>query len=116
MRIETNHLALQLQKLGIAIHYDVAIDPDKPKKMLRHVVEQFRRQNYPDRYPAFDGVKNLYSSSMLPFGTSISGEVDIMIDDRQKTYKVDINFAARVDLSVLNEYFGVSRTIIYLNY
>ncbi|KAF5277711.1 hypothetical protein FQR65_LT03691 [Abscondita terminalis] len=103
--IETNHLALQFKNLGIAFHYDVSIDPDKPKKLMRTVMEQFRRQYYPNRYPAFDGVKNLYSSSMLPFGQEISGEVTIQEDDRDKVYKVKMKIASQIDLNVLSQYF-----------
>lgn len=104
--IETNHLALILKHLKPAIHYDVAIEPDKPKKFLRLVMEQFRKEYYPQRYPAFDGVKNLYSSSHLPFGHEISGDVTIAVDDRDKVYNVKIKYAAEVDLQCLAEYFG----------
>ncbi|KAF5277709.1 hypothetical protein FQR65_LT03689 [Abscondita terminalis] len=103
--IETNHLALQFKNLGVAIHYDVAIDPDKPKKLMRTVMEQFRRQYYPNRYPAYDGTKNLYSSSRLPFGEIITGEVTVQEDDRDKVYKITVKFAAEVDLKVLSQYF-----------
>ncbi|KAK4880334.1 hypothetical protein RN001_008480 [Aquatica leii] len=103
--IETNHLALQFKKLGIAYHYDVSIDPDKPKKLFRPAMEHFRRKFYPNRFPAFDGVKNLYSSSLLPFGEEISEEVIVREDDRDKTFKIKIKIAAEVDLTVLSKYF-----------
>jgi hypothetical protein len=38
-------------------------------------MEEFRLKNYPGRFPAFDGKKNLYSSGELPFG----GEVSLVI-------------------------------------
>ncbi|XP_031339668.1 protein argonaute-2-like isoform X1 [Photinus pyralis] len=104
--IETNHLALILKHLKPAIHYDVAIEPDKPKKSMRAVMEQFRRDNYPNRYPAFDGVKNLYSSSPLPFGHEIAADVTINVDEQAKIYKVKVKFAAEVDLQCLADYFG----------
>lgn len=97
-------------KLEKALHYDVAIDPDKPKKELRRVMEEFRRKHYPNRYPAFDGAKNLYSSSLLPFGEKFTDEnIIINIDGRDKTYKVTVKFATYVDLSSLRSYFS-SRT------
>ncbi|KAJ8880835.1 hypothetical protein PR048_017306 [Dryococelus australis] len=106
--VETNHLALDLSRVRnerIA-HYDVAIDPDKPKRLIRFVMEQFRIENYPDRYPAFDGKKNLYSSGYLPFQFNISNTVNVQ-DDESKTpkeFKVTINFANMVHLEQLKNY------------
>ncbi|KAF5303929.1 hypothetical protein FQA39_LY01714 [Lamprigera yunnana] len=105
--IETNHLALML-KATKAVHYDVSLDPNKPKKFLKIAMEQFRRKYYPERYPAFDNVKNLYSSSLLPFGEEITGEVTVPDEDRQKTYKIKIKFANYVDLSSLAKYIGAT--------
>lgn len=105
--IQTNHFALELGKLERAIHYDVAIEPDTPKKELRRVMEAFRLKHYPKRYPAFDGAKNLYSSSELPFGDQLRDEnIVITVDDRDKTYKVTVKFATYVDLSSLRTYFS----------
>lgn len=109
--IETNHFALQLGKLKTAVHYDVAIDPNLPKNSLRRVMEEFRRKHYPQRYPAFDGAKNLYSSTELPFGDQLQDNaVVINLNDRDKTYKVTVKFANYVDLSSLQTYF-MSRTM-----
>ncbi|KAF5281182.1 hypothetical protein FQA39_LY17853 [Lamprigera yunnana] len=105
--IETNHLPLIL-KITKAIHYDVSLDPSKPKKLLKVAMEQFRRKYYPERYPAFDNVKNLYSSSLLPFGEEIIGEVTVSDEDCQKTYKIKIKFANYVDLSSLAKYIGAT--------
>lgn len=107
MRIETNHLALMLGNMQSAVHYDVALDPDRPKKLLSHVMEVFRLKHYPKRHPAFDGMKNLYSSTMLPFGEILSDEVEVLEDDRPKKYKVTLKFAARVDMTVLKKFFEV---------
>ncbi|KAF2893819.1 hypothetical protein ILUMI_12356 [Ignelater luminosus] len=103
--IETNHLALTIKKMDRIIHYDVVIEPDTPKKNLRAVMEEFRLRFYPDRYPAFDGSRNLYSSPELPFGQQITRTVEIRDDDRTKSYNVTIKFASLVDLSILNRYF-----------
>lgn len=110
--IETNHLRLALGKVETAIHYDVALEPDTPKKLLKVVMETFRRANYPNRYPAFDGNKNLYSASMLPFGEQITGEVEIMEDDRPRSYKVNVKFASRVDMTTLRKYFEVNNSTV----
>ncbi|KAK4880345.1 hypothetical protein RN001_008491 [Aquatica leii] len=113
--IETNHMALQFKKLGIAYHYDVAIDPGKPKKLFRPAMEEFRRTYYPNRFPGFDGAKNLYSSSLLPFGEEFSGEVAIPEDGRLKTFKIKIKIASEVDLTVLSQYFeAASRNNVHM--
>lgn len=105
--INVNYFSLQLGKLERAVHYDVTIDPDRPKKELRRVMEAFRMKHYPTRYPAFDGTKNLYSSSELPFGEQLRDEnVTIQVDERDKTYKVTVKFAAYVDLGSLRNYFS----------
>ncbi|KAJ8969357.1 hypothetical protein NQ317_016142 [Molorchus minor] len=86
--IEVNHLALNLGKLKTAIHYDVNLIPDIPKKYLRDVLERFRQIHYNNRYPAFDGRKNLYSSSPLPFGDYIEDEIVIREPDgREKNLR-----------------------------
>nr|AUM60042.1 argonaute 2 [Diabrotica virgifera virgifera] len=103
--VETNHLSLALGKLNTAYHYDVDLVPDTPKKFLRTVMELFRQQHYPKRYPAFDGRKNLYSTTMLPFGEQKEGEVTIHdSQNREKIYKVKVKFANSVDLSPLKDY------------
>lgn len=105
--IKTNHFALDLGRLERAVHYDVAIEPNLPKKALRSVIETFRLKHYPDRYPAFDGNKNLYSSRELPFGDQLCDEqVTIKLEDRDKVYKVTVKFATYVDLTSLRTYFA----------
>lgn len=57
-----------------AVHYDVEIDPDRPKFLMRQVFEALRKKHFPQRYPAFDGRKNLYSAGDLPFDDTVSIE------------------------------------------
>ncbi|KAG5862205.1 Protein argonaute-2, partial [Gonioctena quinquepunctata] len=103
--VETNHLQLKLGNLQSAIHYDVNLVPDTPKKFLRIVVDLFRQKHFPKRYPAFDGRKNLYSTNRLPFGDFISDEIVLQESDgREKKYKVEIKFANEVDLRPLQNY------------
>lgn len=49
IKVESNHLRLNLGNITIAYHYDVSIVPDVPKKMMRPVVEAFRRKHFPQR-------------------------------------------------------------------
>lgn len=108
IQVETNHLPLildNLEKLRMAVHYDVTIDPDRPKKMLRPAMEIFRKTYFPNRYPSFDGTKNLYAASALPFKNEIEGEVEIEEDEsRKKVFKIAIKFANFIDLSVIKTY------------
>ncbi|KAJ8955580.1 hypothetical protein NQ318_001410, partial [Aromia moschata] len=102
--VETNHIPLNLGKLRSAVHYDVKLVPDVPKKYLRTVVEQFRLKHFPKRYPAFDGRKNLYSPSPLPFNDAISDTIIIQENDgREKKFEVEIKFANNVDLTPLHD-------------
>ncbi|KAG8228778.1 Argonaute-2 [Ladona fulva] len=105
IEVETNHLPFSI-KVKEIIHYDVSIEPDKPKRLMRFVMEAFRQKFYRNRYPAFDGKKNLYSSGFLEFKESVSGEVTVRDDERQMDleFKVTIKFAARIDTTVLGTY------------
>lgn len=103
--IEVNHLAMQLNKLApVAYHYDVSIDPDKPKRMMRPVWEAFRRQYIQNDFPAFDNTKNAYSTKRLPMTT---GEVQVKEDEfsQPKTYKIIMKQVNEVNLRSLTEYF-----------
>nr|CAD7264340.1 unnamed protein product [Timema shepardi] len=108
--VETNHLFLDLSKVSKndIYHYDVAIDPDKPKRLMRMIMKTFKQAHYPNRYPAFDGRKNLYSSGPLPFpNDELSDSVDVFDDERnnmKKTYKVTVKFAHLINLATLKEY------------
>ncbi|KAL3282466.1 hypothetical protein HHI36_005650 [Cryptolaemus montrouzieri] len=105
IQIETNHIQLNLGELKIAYHYDVQINPDIPKKFLRDVMEEFRKRQFPQRYPAFDGRKNLYSPlELMKEGQELNDEISIPdgISGKVKIFKVCVKFANTVDLSPLH--------------
>ncbi|XP_077287385.1 protein argonaute-2-like isoform X2 [Arctopsyche grandis] len=108
--IETNHLAMTLSpKQNIAIHYDVAIDPDKPKKLMMPIFLKYVGKYFPGKHFAFDGMKNMYSPTTLNIPNQThSGMVEIFEDGRNKgtEYEVKIHFAAEVDLSRLFTYMA----------
>jgi len=58
-----------------AYHYNVVIDPEKPKFLLRPVIREFYKQKFPGRAPIFDGNKNCFSNGPLFADKTISGEV-----------------------------------------
>ncbi|KAE8746943.1 Argonaute-2 [Frankliniella occidentalis] len=113
IQLEVNHLLLQIRDPTVKIyHYDVAIDPDKPKRFMRLVMEEMQKKFYPRNFPGFDGKKNLYSKGPLPFNTEISEEVNVRDDERQdnkpKTFKVTIKLA-RNNIS-LQELFAYQKS------
>ncbi|XP_055692716.1 protein argonaute-2 [Lutzomyia longipalpis] len=90
----TNYVKLNLSKLvDVAYHYDVAMDPDRPKKLLQVVFEAFRLKHFPNNTIAYDRAKNAYT--IQPLNIPPNGFTDeITIDDpemsRKKTFKVSI--------------------------
>ncbi|XP_076381016.1 protein argonaute-2-like [Megalopta genalis] len=105
--VETNMLKIILDKLQThVVHYDVIIEPDKPKFLMRPVFEEYRKLHFPSRYPAFDGKKNAYSAKELPFGDiSEQDEVKVYDVERQqdRPFKVYLKRAAVIDLSWLKK-------------
>ncbi|GJQ76738.1 AGO2 [Trypoxylus dichotomus] len=101
-----NYFPLDTSNLDKAFHYDVAIDPDKPKRALYHVMEALRKKRYPGRNPAYDGSKNLYSSTPIVESGEISDTITIKVDNVAKEYKVTIKLAAQLDLTSLRTYMS----------
>lgn len=65
-QIETNYLQLVINKMAEnAYHYDVAIEPDRPKKLLPMVFLRFAEINLPNVSIAFDGKKNAYAAAPI---------------------------------------------------
>ncbi|XP_034237385.1 protein argonaute-2-like [Thrips palmi] len=96
--LEVNHLLLKMRDPNIKIfHYDVTIDPDKPKRFMRLVMQEMQKRFYPNSYPGFDGRKNLYSKGLLPFGNELHQEVTVPDEERSdkapKPFKVTIKLA-----------------------
>ncbi|CAH1128332.1 unnamed protein product [Ceutorhynchus assimilis] len=113
IKVESNHLQLNLGKLETAYHYDVTIEPELPRRMMRPVMDAFRRQYFPQRWPAFDGRKNLYTSSPLTDNLNDIFEHEITInedDGRPKKFQVVIKFANKVDLRPLKDFLNSPAT------
>ncbi|XP_076247195.1 argonaute 2 [Calliopsis andreniformis] len=104
--VETNMFRINLNTkfLKNVVHYDVVIDPDRPKFLMRPVFEEYRKLYFPSRHAAFDGKKNAYSASDLPFGAeSPQSEVKVFDKERQteRTFKMHMKKVANLDLSCL---------------
>ncbi|XP_076662245.1 argonaute 2 [Halictus rubicundus] len=103
--VETNMFKINFNHFEThVVHYDVVIDPDRPKFLMRPVFEAYKKMFFPNRHPAFDGRKNVYSAKYLPFGDeSPLEEVKVFDVERQqeRTFKVYLKKAAVLDLSWL---------------
>lgn len=106
-KIFVNYFPMDLDKLTEALQYDVAIEPDKPTNVLPIIMETFRKSKFPERYPAYDGSKSLYSSSPL-FDPNVADElsdiVTITLDGAKREYEVKIKLVARLDLTCFQNY------------
>uniref|UniRef100_A0A1L8DX68 Putative germ-line stem cell division protein hiwi/piwi n=1 Tax=Nyssomyia neivai TaxID=330878 RepID=A0A1L8DX68_9DIPT len=94
VKYETNYVKLLLSNLrDVAYHYDVTIDPDRPKKLMKDAFEAFRLKNFPQVTMAFDRAKNAYTFEALNLPSGGLND-EITIDDhdmsRTKTFKVSI--------------------------
>ena len=93
--IETNYLRLVMKNLvDNAYHYDVKIEPDKPKKLLTTVFLKFVELNFPKASIAFDGVNNAYASQPLKID-NLEREVTILHPEtgRERKYMCAIQAA-----------------------
>ncbi|XP_053668038.1 protein argonaute-2-like [Anopheles marshallii] len=102
--VEANFFRLLLGKLkDVAYHYDVAIEPDRPKKFLRAVFDQFCRENHPGAVVAYDGRKSAYTTRKL---TDKQAQLMYQPDDGgiAKEYIVQMKEVAQLDLTVLKTY------------
>lgn len=60
--IQTNYLKLITNNMANYVyHYDVTIEPDRPKKLLQKVFMKFNEINFSHTLLPFDGKKNAYS-------------------------------------------------------
>ncbi|XP_043269345.1 protein argonaute-2-like [Venturia canescens] len=105
IKVETNMIPIIFEPnfARTVVHYDVKLDPDRPRFMYRAVVEAVRKNHFRNLYPAFDGRSNLFSAGDLPFGDSLTTEVVVLNRERQRdmTFKVSLTKAQDIDMSWL---------------
>lgn len=110
VNLEVNYLQLLVKNMiPEAFHYDVEFEPDVPKKMLPRALDTFMATHFKDIYFAFDGRKNFYTNKLLAVkGETLEGqyekEVEATLGDRSKRFKVKVQFATRINMSVLKDY------------
>lgn len=102
--IEVNYMQMKTDKLvKETYHYDVTFDPPGPKKFIIQALETFRAKFFKNIVFAFDGRKNVYTSRKLEHDLVEETIPVITEDGREKQYKLKIQFAATVDMTVLQE-------------
>ncbi|XP_032670990.1 protein argonaute-2-like isoform X1 [Odontomachus brunneus] len=119
IRVKTNMFEIIFRDdfVTTAVHYDIKVvpidnakfkkDDSRPKReiknktLLRKIFEKWRVENYPDRYPAYDGMANVFAAREFPFIDTWFGEVNIHDDERDenRSFEITINKAGTVDLS-----------------
>ncbi|XP_037046508.1 protein argonaute-2-like [Bradysia coprophila] len=98
--LETNYLKLNIDKMkDSAYHYDVTIEPDKPKKNMPKIFQQFCTNNFPGTGIAFDGARNAYSPIVLSL-EKIEREVDFIHPETGGVRKYLVNIKETENMEV----------------
>ncbi len=98
--LETNYLKLMINNMkDFAYHYDVVIEPDKPKKHMTKVFQQFCRNNFPSIGIAFDGSRNAYAPMRLSLD-NVEREVDFTHPDTNNVRKYLVNIKETDDMEI----------------
>lgn len=108
VEIEVNYLKILMDNMpNKAYHYDVQIDPDKPKKNMIHVFQQFciKNKNFGGVFVAYDGVHSAYSPRRLDLNAITQNEVDFLNSEtggiRKYTVKIKETDDAEIPLDAL---------------
>ncbi|XP_059482470.1 protein argonaute-2-like [Neocloeon triangulifer] len=122
MIVETNHFTINVKnKQMTIIHYDVDMKlvsekdgstKDCPKKYFKPAIVAFGKIVWPGRYPAFDGVKNLFSCKELIDGET---QMEIQVQNKERftdtgapetaKIKVKVKRASEISLADIGRYF-----------
>lgn len=100
MTLETNYLKLNLSKMpDHAYHYDVKIEPDRPKKFMRSVFETFTKKVFPGNSLAYDGRSNAYSPVKL-CDRALGSEIMVGIVDGNTKISFKVTMKPTDDLKI----------------
>ena len=109
----TNHFVLRMpSNLPDCYHYDIEIEPkmsaDKKRDIFNKVLCQVLKLEHVKNKFVFDGQKNIYTLHKIPTEQlpPKKTEFEFVNDETGKTFKtkVTIQFAAEVDLSLIQSY------------
>lgn len=118
VRINANYLELFVNQIKeCAYHYDIGIEPDKPKRLLKAVFKEFLRINFPNTAIAFDGQKNAYAPIVLDLTKAIQREIQINDGEtgQERKYIVAIKEVrdSQINLSCLKRLFAYALIIYF---
>lgn len=100
LTLETNYLKLNLSKMpDYAYHYDVKIEPERPKKFMRPVFEAYTKKIFPGNSLAYDGRSNAYSPVLL-CERALGSEIAIEIVDGTRTIPFKVTMKPTEDVKV----------------
>ncbi|KAL0270928.1 UNVERIFIED_CONTAM: hypothetical protein PYX00_008198 [Menopon gallinae] len=105
--VETNFLPITMKYDNLtAYQYDVEIEPDKPKYMLRLVWNEFVRRKFKGRNPSYDGRKIAVSARPLMNGKVIEDSFQVCNpeNEKMKDFKVTLKLASEVQLANLKKF------------
>ncbi|WOL18919.1 protein argonaute 1B [Canna indica] len=114
--VKANHFFAELPKRDLH-QYDVSVTPEVTSRgvnraVMGELVKLYRESHLGGRLPAYDGRKSLYTAGPLPF-TSREFQIILVDEDdgsrterRQRTFKIVIKLAARVDLHHLDMFLA----------
>jgi eukaryotic translation initiation factor 2C len=83
VRVHSNHFEVTKLPNITIYHYDMSVVPDVTPSMSRRIfselMAQHRESDLKNIHPVFDGRKNMFSPSELPFGDERTFEVTMGI-------------------------------------
>lgn len=105
--VDVNFLPLLIDKLLPTVYqYDVTIEPNLPKRMLPHIFERYRQNNFKNIFVAFDGQKIAVSPQILPIKESMQQQTKVIDENgRERVYMVAVKEArdCKIDFQSLRK-------------
>ena len=92
IKIDTNYLGLNIDNMiSHAYQYEVAIEPNTPKRLMQRVFERFREINFPNIFLAFDGNQIVFAPRKLCL-SPLEKDIEILDDEtiNKRQYYVEM--------------------------
>ncbi|XP_055841792.1 protein argonaute-2 [Episyrphus balteatus] len=98
--LETNYLMMNLKNMpDVAYHYDVKIDPDRPKKFMRDAFDAYVKKIFPNHDLAYDGKANAYSPVLLATD-KLGSEITVEVNERDRKIPFKVTLKATDDVEI----------------
>lgn len=109
-KIEANYLKVSFDGLpDNVIHYDIVIEPDRPKKFFRPAFANFIHAHFPTHQNgvAYDGMSSFYAMArLIDENTEVEHKVTVVPAEggRPKEFKIKIKEATTVNMQVVKRF------------